>query len=136
LTSTPLAVQHAPRDTPREPRPILAPYAILIGTPTPNAGNNTRKKSKKAHETRRAAHHVTTNWRIALINSASVQANAIKASNKPAPAVTFIMDSGAMKHFTNTKEGLINFDPNKKTTVELADKSRITTDGYITRGHI
>jgi hypothetical protein len=89
-----------------------------------------QRNDKKAPDKRKIARATAfQNWRVSVVNSSSIQANAVKAANTPNNAVTFIMDSGAMKHFTNTTEGLVNFNPEKKFTVELADQSRITAEG-------
>jgi len=87
-----------------------------------------RPKKKPVGSTGKApsANASTANWRVALVNSAAVQVNAIKH----APGtITFNMDSGAMKHFTNSLHGLTSFDPSRKLTVELADKTRLQTEG-------
>jgi hypothetical protein len=39
------------------------------------------------------------------------------------------MDSGSMRHFINTKDGVANLDLTKKISVLMADQSKVRTHG-------
>ena len=55
------------------------------------------------------------------------QANMVRENN--GDYTDFEIDSGASHHYKNDMKGLINFDPNNKHTVSIADKTEIETKG-------